>query len=275
MSVEQTPGEGAAPEGERAPAPAAESPPAEQRPAPELTMTFEDLPAQVPAPLPEGYLDELRRFQAWLDDANTRVNLTRICGEGPFVELHALDSLVALPVLDELMVKIPPGSGRSLVDVGSGCGVPGVPLALARPEWRVLLVESAQRKAKELEVFAATCDNLSVRAERAEIVGQDGKVRASFGAALVRAVGAVGPTLEYAMPLVRRGGVAILYRGATGAEDLKEAKRVAGKFGGGTPSLVELTLPSGAKRALLCVPKKTRTPKPYPRRPGLPTKEPI
>jgi 16S rRNA (guanine527-N7)-methyltransferase len=235
-----------------------------------LNLAFEDLGDLIEAPLAPRTGGELRRFWQWLEEANGRTNLTRITGEQAFLERHALDALCGLALLDEVMQP-----GASLVDVGSGCGVPGFPLAIARPEWSVLLVETARRKATELEAFARTLPNVSVRCARAEDCGRDPALRETHQAAVVRAVGSVALTLELTLPLVSVGGVVLLYRGTDGEQALDLAAGVAPQLGGGALTLREVSLPSGAARHLLLVQKVEPTPARYPRRAGIPGKRPL
>ncbi|MCO5168345.1 MAG: 16S rRNA (guanine(527)-N(7))-methyltransferase RsmG [Planctomycetes bacterium] len=221
--------------------------------------------------LPGGALEGLVALHGLLEAAGARQNLTRITAPAEWVEKHALDALLGLTCLPE--------GGDPLVDVGSGGGVPGIPLALARPGWRVTLVESERRKAAFLEEACRAlglADRVGVRAARAEALGRDPAARERHGSAVIRAVAAAAPCLELTLPLVRVGGRAVLYRGPTeAAADLEVARRVAPLLGGGLPDLVALTLPSGARRCLLVVPKVAPCPERFPRREGIPTKRPL
>jgi len=217
-------------------------------------------------------IQELAAFHAALERANQTTNLTRITGEADFVERHALDALVALPLLGE-------AAEARLVDVGSGCGVPGIPLAIARPGWRVTLVETANRKARALRQLLDELGELAQRvdviAERAEVCGQDPDLREAFDLAVARAVGSVPLVCELCLPLVRVGGALVLYRGSEGEAEEALAARVAPKLGGGAVERRTLQLPSGAERSLLRIEKVGPTGRHYPRRPGLPAKRPL
>ena len=179
----------------------------------------------------------MRGFWTWLEDANSRTNLTRIQGEADFAERHVLDALLPLELLDGLVAESLAGAERlaRLYDVGSGCGVPGVPLAIARP-WEVTLVETANRKARCLAELEPRFEGrLAVISERSELVGRDPLHRDQGDLAVARAVGTV---LENNC----------------------------------SPTLV---LPSGAERSFLIVRKQEPTPERYPRRPGIPGKRPL
>ncbi len=205
----------------------------------------------------------LERLRALILEANERLNLTRITEEAAFLEKHVLDSLLGLEgAPDE----------ASWVDIGSGGGFPGLAIAIARPRSRVLLVEAIQKKASFLEEAAGALGlgNVSVAAERAEEAARTR--RDSFDRAAIRAVGTVSLCLEYALPFVRPGGEAVLYRGS---EEEESAARVASLLGGGEPRVREHVLPSGEKRRIVFVPKVAPTPERFPRRTGVAAKRPL
>lgn len=212
----------------------------------------------------------LRRLRELVLAENERTNLTRIVDEGEFVEKHALDSLLGLAAL-------PAGPGRA-VDVGSGGGFPGLPLAIARPLWTFVLVESLQKKASFLERAARDLGlaNVTVLAERAEDAARRPGNRESFDAATVRAVSSVAVTLELVLPFLRTGGRALLYRGREEAEaDEAAARAVAPLLGGGSSTVHAHALPSGAERRLIVVEKASPTPERFPRRAGMAEKRPL
>ncbi|MBL4847639.1 MAG: class I SAM-dependent methyltransferase [Planctomycetes bacterium] len=199
--------------------------------------------------------------------------MTRIQGEEDFAERHVLDALLPLELLDGLV------QGREaplLFDVGSGCGVPGVPLAIARAHWRVTLVETANRKARCLEELKPRFEGrLDVISERSELVGRDPAFRDQGDLAVARAVGSVPLVLELTLPLVRPGGAVLLYRGPIDPTEREQAARVGAQLGGGAVAQHAAILPSGAARSFLIVHKIESTPERYPRRPGVPGKRPL
>jgi 16S rRNA (guanine527-N7)-methyltransferase len=182
-----------------------------------------------------------------------------------------LDALLGLPLL-------PPGPAR-LVDVGAGAGVPGIPLALARPALAVTLCEAASRKTAflgEARVALGLEARLVVETTRAETLGRRADARETFDVAVARAVGPVATCLELMLPLLRVGGIALLYRGPSDAEgDDATAATVAPMLGGGPPRIASATLPSGAARRFVVVQKVGPTPERYPRRDGVPANKPL
>jgi 16S rRNA (guanine527-N7)-methyltransferase len=217
-----------------------------------------------------GRLDLFPKLRELVLAENERQNLTRIVDEREFLEKHLLDSLAGLASVGE--------SVRRAVDVGSGAGFPGLALAIARPEWSFALVESAQKKAGFLVRAARELGlaNVSVVAERAEEAAKRPEHRDAYDLATVRAVASAAVTVELALPFVRPGGRALLYRGPEDAAADETAGRAAAPLlGGGAVSVRRLELPSGAKRIIIIVDKGSPTPPGFPRRAGLAEKRPL
>lgn len=199
------------------------------------------LPLPVPVPLvpPEGFAGRLATIGVTLDDAaiaklgdylarllamNELMNLTAIKDPVEAWEKHVLDSLTIVPLLAEL------SAGARVVDVGSGGGLPGIPLAIVRPDLQVTLVEATQKKATFLTTVAAALGltNISVRAERAEQLGK-GDLRGAFDAVTARAVGRLVMLVPLTVPFVRPGGLVLLIKGQRAEEELAEASWVIGR----------------------------------------------
>jgi 16S rRNA (guanine527-N7)-methyltransferase len=156
-----------------------------------------------------------------------------------------------------------------VVDVGSGGGSPGIPVALARPELRVDLLEAQRRKCDFLEAATRELSNVSVVCTRAEEHGR-GAGRDAYGTALAQALAPVPVALEWCLPLVRAGGRVILLAGEV---DLGAAAAASQAVGGGDPAAVALS--GSERRSLLVVPKVEATPNRFPRRPGAARKRPL
>ena len=165
--------------------------------------------------------------------------------------MHVEQSLAALPPLERY--------GGALVDVGSGGGAPGLPLASALPERDVTLLEANARKAAFLERAAADFPNVRVLRGRAEEQPLE-----TFGVALAKALAPPTVAVELCLPLVRLGGAAVLFVGPSADRDA--VARAASQLGGGA-----IHAPPG----LLIVPKVQRTPDGFPRRPGMAAKRPL
>lgn len=225
--------------------------------------------AEAGVEIDDDAVEGIQQFHTLLETANKTTNLTRITEKADFLDKHVYDALLALPHLPE-DVEGP------WADVGSGCGVPGLLLAIARPAREVILIESNQRKAGFLEEVARTLGlQVSVLAQRAELVGHS-PLREQCAAAMTRAVGSVAACLELTLPLVRPGGLAVLYRGPRQrAAELAEATGVGPLLNGGPPQQIDRVLPSGAERTLFLLEKKAPCSDLYPRRDGLPAHQPL
>ncbi|MEO8289416.1 MAG: RsmG family class I SAM-dependent methyltransferase [Gaiellaceae bacterium] len=166
-------------------------------------------------------------------------------------------------LLDEALVAAPVLGPGPVVDVGSGGGSPGIPLAAARPDLDFVLLESNRRKCAFLEQAATAFGNVSVVCERAEDYAA-GEGREAFGTALARALAPPPVAAEWCLPLVREGGRAVLFVGPTAAESAvrKAAAELASKV---------VESPTG----LLVLEKVGPTPERFPRRPGLARKRPL
>jgi 16S rRNA (guanine527-N7)-methyltransferase len=151
------------------------------------------------------------------------------------------------------------GLDGPIVDVGSGGGAPGIPLAAALPERKVTLLEAERRKADFLERWRARLPNLEVVWGRAEEQETD-----RYGVAVSKALAAPPVAAEWLLPLVRPGGAAVLWLGPTA--DLDSVARVAGQVGGGEPE---------ERDGLVVIPKLVATPDGFPRRPGMARKRPL
>jgi 16S rRNA (guanine527-N7)-methyltransferase len=225
--------------------------------------------------LTAGQLAQLDQFGAALRDANRHVNLTRIVEPAEMETRHFLDSLTAaLPVLDRLRA----GEPICLVDVGSGGGLPGIPLKIAFPALRVALVESVGKKARILRqiVDDLGLQDVEVLADRAETLARDPLYRDHFGWATARALGSLPVVIELTAPFLEPGGLLVAQRrGNLDAELLAAAHAFSAlKMWPKVPEVLHVPgLADG--RGLVVGQKYAHTPSAYPRRPGLPRHKPL
>ncbi|KAL4422347.1 hypothetical protein ABPG75_008544 [Micractinium tetrahymenae] len=165
-----------------------------------------------------------------------------------------------------------------LIDVGSGAGLPGIILAIARPDWEVTLLDSLQKRCKftEQAIEAAGLANVRVHWGRAEDAGQAPGLREAHDVAIARAVAELRVLAELCLPLVRPGGHWVAAKGAAPAEEVAAAKGALGKLGGKLVAVgeVDSESPEGRRTAVI-VAKARPTPAQYPRKPGVPSKKPL
>jgi 16S rRNA (guanine527-N7)-methyltransferase len=168
--------------------------------------------AQLALALPSGAAEQMLDYVDLMAKWNRTYNLTAVRDPGEMIGLHVLDSLSVLPHLPM------PGAHPSLADVGSGAGLPGIPLALARPDWRVVLVESSQKKAAFLRQAAMQLElsNVEVHEGRAE------RWRPAEGHQVVisRAFAELGEFLAECRHLVAPTGVLAAMKGRLGSDEL-------------------------------------------------------
>ncbi len=178
-------------------------------------------------------------------------------------------------VEDSLVLLEHLGEAKTLVDVGSGGGLPGLPLKIARPELAVTLVEADQAKAAFL---VRACAQLGLRgvdvvARRAEDVGRDGKYRERFEVAVARALAPMPVLAELCLPLVRVGGRLLAQK--TESEDVAAAQNALEILGGSLISVLPAPSAARASGTVVVIEKNRPTPAGYPRRPGVPARKPL
>jgi 16S rRNA (guanine527-N7)-methyltransferase len=251
-------------------APPLAPPPSFLAAAGDLGVTFDD-----------GDLDRLGRYLAMLLEANALVNLTAIREPDEAWHRHILDALTLLPVLADLEPReaekpADAGAGDArqirLIDVGTGGGVPGIPLAIVAPQIHVTLLEATGKKAEFLRAAtqALGLGNTTVTQDRAESLGQDRAHRETYDVAVARAVGRLAMVAELIVPLVRRGGLALAIKGEQAERELEEAAFALGKLGARFAGLAQT--PTGR---VIVLEKTTLTPRTYPRKPGEPKRAPL
>lgn len=229
-------------------------------------QAFLDESAAIGVEFDAGDLDRFGRYLDLLLDANTRFNLTAIRDPDEAWQRHILDSLTLLPLLASL------DAGERVVDVGSGGGAPGLPLAIAMPDLRFTLVESTGKKAEFLKSASRELglSNVSVVNARAEDAGRDGAHRDQFALATARALGPLRVALELVMPFVRPGGLGLFIKGAKAEEEIQEAKSALKALGSDVIDVAQT--PTGR---IVVVEKSRPTDRRYPRRPGEPKRDPL
>jgi len=226
---------------------------------------------QIAGLLPPGYLDAVERYVALLLDANRRINLTRLTGVRDVARLHLLDALAALPLVDEI--------AGPAIDLGSGGGVPAIPLALARPATSWTLVDSVAKKAAALRDIAERLGlgGVTVVAARAETLGHDPAHREGHGLATARACAPLPVLAELALPLVRIGGSLVAWKGPLRAQDeeWRRGRSAAAQLGGGDAQIIETGLATLGGHRFVVMGKRHHTDERFPRRPGEPARRPL
>ena len=213
--------------------------------------------------LTENQYEQFQKYFELLAEWNEKMNLTAITDESGVALKHFADSLSLLNFVD-----IPQNS--SLADVGTGAGFPGVVLKIARPDIKLTLIDSLN---KRLVFLNEVCSQLGIDAElihsRAEDGARDEQLRESFDFAVSRAVARMNVLSEYCLPYVKVGGAFCAMKGAQANEEFKESLNAINTLGGKLEKKYFFELPeNGGERAIAVVRKVKNTPQKYPRQSG-------
>ena len=231
----------------------------------EIMGYVEELGIKLSKEQAEMFFDYMNLLLEW----NEKINLTAITEEKEVIVKHFVDSLTIAKYIPE---------GASLVDVGTGAGFPGIPLKIIRDDLKITLLDSLQKRINFLDVVIKELKlkNIETIHARVEEFGKNSKYRESFEVATSRAVANLSTLTEYLLPLVKVGGIAVCMKGSSIEEELETSKKAINVLGGKVSNVFEFDLPkTDIKRNVVIVDKINKTPSKYPRKPGMPSKEPI
>ncbi len=215
-------------------------------------------------------LEQFLTYYEMLVEKNKVMNLTGITEFEEVVQKHFIDSIM----YSEQLIK----EDGSLIDVGTGAGFPGIPLKIVYPKLSVVLLDSLNKRVKFLNevIEALELEQIETIHSRAEDGGRNPKLREQFTYAVSRAVANLATLSEYCMPFVVVGGKFISYKSGKVEEELASAEGAIKKLGGRIKDKVMFELPdSDMKRSLIGIEKIEKTKQKYPRKAGLPSKEPL
>ncbi len=217
---------------------------------------------------------QLGKFQVYFHDLvewNKRINLTRITDYEDVQLKHFLDSLTVLSA-----VRLT--DGLRVIDVGTGAGIPGIPLKIVSPGIKLTLLEATGKKAAFLEhiINRLGLDGVELVTGRAEELGHDAAYREKFGLVLSRAVAPLPAAVELTLPFCELGGLCIALKKGDIKEEIQRSLRAIDAMGGRIREVKPLALEGlNDTRYLVIIEKLKPTPPQYPRRPGLPVKRPV
>ena len=218
--------------------------------------------------LPGSVAQKLEKYHLLLIEQNKLMDLTNV-PEEDMPLLHYADSLLPLICTQAFFF------GASLIDVGSGAGFPGMAIAIMRPDMRVTLMDSLQKRCHFLEAVKVSLNlsNVEVVHARAEDAAR-AVHRERYDIAAARAVAPMNVLSEYLLPFVKLNGIAVCWKGPAVLKELAEAGQAVPLLGGEMGELVDLGLP-GREHYVQLIRKKTHTPGIYPRKAGTPEKKPL
>ncbi len=215
--------------------------------------------------LTQTQLGQFRRYFEILVEVNQVMNLTAITEEDQVAVKHFADSLTLLPYLERTGAK-------SLADIGTGAGFPGIPLKIACPALQVMLIDSLEKRVGFLNrvIEELGLEGISAIHARAEDAGRDPKLRSRFDVSVARAVAPMNILAEYCMPFVRKGGHFIAMKGPS-----EESYDRAISLLGGTQVSDDLFDLDDMQRRIICIRMDKNISTQYPRKAGIPKKKPL
>ena len=223
--------------------------------------------------LSERQLNQFYLYYELLIKWNEVMNLTAITEMNQVVTKHFIDSLSLIKIVDNLA-----STGFSIIDIGTGAGFPGIPLKIAFPNIKITLLDSLNKRVRFLDevIGKLNLEDIETVHGRAEDLGRDKKYRESFDLCVSRAVANLSTLIEYCLPFVKKDGLFISYKSGKIEEELSQAKTALKILGGEIMNTITFQLPrADGERCLIKIKKVRNTPNKYPRKSGLPGKEPL
>ena len=216
----------------------------------------------------------LKTFPSYMEgilEWNNKINLTAITDHEEFIKKHYIDSLLCCG-FEELQ------RSSKIIDVGTGAGFPGVPLAIIFPEKQFVLMDSLK---KRLNVIDELCEQLGINNVitlhgRAEDIARDNKHREKYDVCVARAVANIAVLVEYTLPFIKVGGSLLAYKGSDFKKELEDGKKAINLVGGRLVEERTVEIENlGLDHKILIINKFKNTPMKYPRKAGIPSKEPL
>ena len=221
--------------------------------------------------LDQEQINQFDEYYEILVEWNKVMNLTGITEYQEVVEKHFLDSLSIVKVMDM-------DQAERVIDIGTGAGFPGIPLKIAFPKLDIVLLDSLNKRIRFLDHVIEELGLEGIRTihGRAEDFARDGKYRERFDLCVSRAVANLSSLSEYCLPYVKVGGRFVSYKSGDIGEEVNDASKAIALLGGKKERIEKFQLPdTDIQRSFVVIRKTKNTQKRYPRKAGMPTKEPL
>ena len=219
--------------------------------------------------LDDDMLEKLYLYKNLVIEWNEKINLTSITEDFEFIIKHLVDSLTINKYIEK---------DKTIIDIGTGAGFPGIPLKVLNKDNRVVLFDSLNKRLKVLEDIIRSLDlqNIETLHGRAEETFKNKEQREKYDIAVSRAVAALNVLVELMLPAVKLGGICICMKGNNADVEIEEAKKAIQELGGEIIKVEKIVLPKlNLERNIIIIKKVKQTHNKYPRKPGTPQKEPI
>ncbi len=216
----------------------------------------------------DNQVEQFYKYMIGIIDWNTKINVTAITDEKMFIVKHFIDSLT--------INKYVKGS-KSLIDIGTGAGFPGIPLKIINSNTEITLIDSVNKKLNVIRDLSSkiNLEKLEIIHTRAEDLAQKKEYREMYDIATTRAVSNISTIVEYMLPFVKINGLAICMKGPNFKEELDNAQKAIEILGGKVEKIESLNVGEEIERNIIVIKKVKNTPNKYPRGQSKPIKEPI
>ena len=220
--------------------------------------------------LNDTQLEQFDTFYRLVVEWNNKVNLTAITDPSDFAVKHVIDSISIWN--DDKFANV-----KTIIDVGTGAGFPGVPLKIYRPHLKVTLLDSLAKRINFLKTAVEVChlEDIELIHGRAEDAAHNPELRETFDLAVSRAVAKLNILAEYCVPFVKVGGYFAALKGSNIKEELQDAKSAVKVLGGVDIECIDIALPNNNERNLIYIKKASKTSDKYPRKAGIPERKPL
>ena len=235
----------------------------------EFCKEIEEKSSKIDINLDNEICNKLYNYMNLLLEWNEKINLTAITDEKEIILKHFIDSFTINKFIN---------SGDIMLDIGTGAGFPGLPIKIIRPEVDVFLMDSLNKRINFLNevIELLQLKNIEAFHSRAEEMAKNNKFREKFDVVTSRAVAKLNILLEYMLPYTKVNGKCLCMKGPNIEEEIKEAEKALKILGGEIEKIEKIILPdSNIERNIIIIRKKSATPLKYPRKAGMPTKEPL